>query len=117
MLDFEGHRIYLVCGVTDLRKHINGLSVIIAARFQMSPFGEGIFVFCNKSRTAIKILEWDTNGYWIYQKRLERGHFNWPIEEDRKPMELTGNEMQTMLDGTKLLQKMKRQQLKPINTV
>lgn len=115
MLNFEGHSIYLVCGVTDLRKHINGLSVLATAMFQMSPFEEGIFVFCNKNRTAVKILEWDGNGFWMHHKRLERGHFNWPVEEDRKPMELTANEMQIMLDGTKLVQKMKRQQMKPLN--
>jgi len=115
MVSFEGQKIYLACGVTDLRKHINGLSVLAAAKFQMSPFEEGIFVFCNKSRTAIKILEWDDNGFWMYHKKLERGRFNWPVEEDRKPMELTSKEIQTMLDGTKLIQKIKRKQISPTN--
>ena len=117
MLNFEGQSIYLACGITDLRKSINGLSVLAAAKFQKSPFDEGVFVFCNKRRTAIKIIEWDENGFWLYHKRLERGHFNWPIIEDGEPMELTPNEIQTMLDGTKLMQKLKRQKMEVKNVI
>jgi transposase len=94
---------------------MNGLSVLVAAQFQMSPFEDNIFVFCNKSRTAIKILEWDSNGFWLFHKKLDRGHFNWPSAADRRPMELTADELQMMLDGTKLIQKLKRQQIKPLN--
>jgi len=115
MLNFEGRNIFLACGATDLRKSINGLSVLVAARFQMSPFENNIFVFCNRSRTSVKILEWDDNGFWLHQKRLDRGHFNWPETDGRRPMELTAAELQMMLDGTKLIQKLKRQQMKPLN--
>jgi len=117
MLNFEGYNIYLACGVTDLRKSINSLSVLAAARYQMSPFEDGIFVFCNKRRTAIKILMWDENGFWLHHKRLERGHFNWPNAEDRKPMELTNEELQMILDGTKLIQKLKKQRIEPKNAI
>jgi len=115
MLNFEGRNIYLACGATDLRKSIDGLSVIVAARFKMSPFEDSIFVFCNRARNGIKILEWDKNGFWLHYKRLDRGHFNWPKAGDSHRMELTAMELQTMLEGTKLIQKLKRQQVTPLH--
>ena len=40
-------------------------------------------MFCNSRRDKIKVLEWDGNGFWLYQKRLEKGTFPWPKESSR----------------------------------
>ncbi|MDR0220485.1 MAG: IS66 family insertion sequence element accessory protein TnpB [Lachnospiraceae bacterium] len=37
-----------------------------------------MFAFCNRSRDRLKIPEWDGNGFWLYFKHLEKGHFKWP---------------------------------------
>ena len=78
MLNFEGKRIYLACGATDMRKSINGLMMLVQNSFQLDPFDNGIYVFCNRSKDRLKILEWDMDGFWLYFKRLEKGHFRWP---------------------------------------
>jgi len=70
--------VYLACGHTDMRKQINGLSAKVQADFAQDPFGGALFVFCNRQRNRIKVLEWDGDGFWLYLKRLERGHFRWP---------------------------------------
>jgi transposase len=78
MLSFEGKRIYLSCGPTDMRKQINGLMTIVQENFTLDPFSNSIFVFCNRRRNLLKILEWDIDGFWLYYKRLEKGRFKWP---------------------------------------
>jgi hypothetical protein len=78
MLNLEGKRVYLACGATDMRKSINGLSLMVQENFCLDPFGTSLFVFCNKKQDRLKILEWDGDGFWLYFKRLEKGHFRWP---------------------------------------
>ena len=70
VLRFEGKKVYLACGVTDMRKSINGLSAIVENSFKLDPFDEAVFVFCNRQRDRIKILTWDGDGYWLYFKRV-----------------------------------------------
>ncbi|QVK19056.1 IS66 family insertion sequence element accessory protein TnpB [Mycoplasmatota bacterium] len=69
--------VYFATGYTDLRKSIDGLSLIVKKQFDLDPFSNNLFVFCNKSRQILKILHWDYNGFWIYKKRLESGKFNY----------------------------------------
>jgi hypothetical protein len=57
MLRFGGKAVYLACGHTDMRKSINGLAAIVEGSFELDPFAESLFVFCNRSRDRIKILE------------------------------------------------------------
>lgn len=70
-LRFESKRVFLACGATDMRKSFNGLSAIVEADFDLDPLNGALFVFCNRARTTIKVLEWDGDGFWIYAKSLE----------------------------------------------
>ena len=72
--------IYLALGATDLRKAVDGLAHIIRQDFQMDPFGNSLFLFCNKSRTRLKCICWDKNGFWLGYKRLDGmgAKFVWP---------------------------------------
>jgi transposase len=53
-------KVYLACGVTDLRRSIDGLAAIVQQRFHLDPFSNSIFVFCNRSKDRLKILHWDS---------------------------------------------------------
>jgi len=108
MLNFRGKRIYLACGATDMRKQINGLSVIVQASFQLDPFDAAIFVFCNRARDRLKILEFDGDGYWLYLKRLESGRFKWPDDQGSKTMNLSDEELHHLLGSPGLEQKLRR---------
>jgi transposase len=72
--------IYLACGYTDLRRSVDGLTIIIKQQFKMDPFGNYLFMFCNKSRNRLKAISWDRNGFVLYYKRLdgEGARFKWP---------------------------------------
>ena len=64
--------IYLACGVTDLRKSIDGLAIIVQQQLKLDPFETALFVFCNKQMNKIKILHFD-EGFWLYY--LDCQHF------------------------------------------
>jgi transposase len=72
--------IFLACGVTDLRKAVDGLANIVKQEFHMDPFGNYLFLFCNKGRNRMKCLCWDGNGFWLGYKRLDGmgARFVWP---------------------------------------
>lgn len=91
-------KVYLACGATDLRKSIDGLAAIVKQRFKLDPFSNSLFVFCNKSKNRIKILEWEYTGFWLHLKRLEQGKFQWP--KDEKDLKKIGiRELRWLLDG------------------
>ena len=101
----DGHKIYLACGATDLRKSIDGLAALVKYRFDLDPFSTSLFVFCNQDRNKLKILYWDHNGFWLYYRRLEKGNFKWPKDaEEQKTMSVSRRQLQWLLDGLALQQ-------------
>jgi transposase len=112
MLTFTDKQIYLACGHTDMRCSIDGLAAIVEGSFKLDPFVAALFVFCNRRRDRLKVLEWDGDGFWLHFKRLEKGHFNWPVTGDEVTMTLTGEEFQHLLGGPGVVQKLRRQTVK-----
>ena len=111
MLRLDGKRVYLACGSHDMRKSINGLSAIVESSFRLDPFDGALFVFCNRNRDRVKILEWDADGYWLHFKRLEKGHFRWPAPGYDATMVLTGEELSYLLGGTRVELKLRRNEV------
>lgn len=97
--------VYLARGSTDLRKSIDGLSVLAKEVFDLDPFSSNLFVFCNKQRDKLKILYWDESGFWLYYRRLERGKFHWPSNNSLDPLKITRRQLSWLLDGLSLEQK------------
>lgn len=70
----NSNKVYLACGVTDMRKSIDGLAAIVQECFLLDPFSTCLFVFCNRKRDKIKLLQWQHNGFWLIYRRLEKGY-------------------------------------------
>jgi len=70
-------RILLCVEAVDFRKGIDGLSCICRVQLEKDPFSGAVFVFINRRRTAIKLLIYDGQGFWLCQKRLSKGRFKW----------------------------------------
>ena len=94
-----------------MRKSINGLMILVQESFSLDPFTDALFVFCNRSKNRIKILEWDGDGFWLYFKRLERGRFRWPSEEESSTMILGVEELSCLIDSARLEKKLKRKEV------
>jgi transposase len=99
-----GATVYLACGSTDLRKSIDGLAAIVSQVLELDLFSNSLFVFCNRDRDKLKILVWDTNGFWLYYRRLERGRFRWPEPAGQQTLSVSRRQLQWLLDGLTLEQ-------------
>lgn len=116
MLNVNGKAAYLCCGHTDMRKSINGLMALVQNSFKLDPFNGALFVFCNRNRDRLKILEWDGDGFWLYFKRLEKGHFRWPKlhearQDEAATMTLSGEELSVLLSSVRIELKIKRNEV------
>lgn len=92
-------RVYLAAGATDMRRSIDGLSALVRERQRLEPLSGHLFLFRNRRGDRIKILLWDRSGYWVLYKRLERGTFAWPSEEQAEPLEMRGVDLMLLLSG------------------
>jgi transposase len=67
----------------DFRKGIDGLAALCKSSLAEDPFTGTVFVFRNRRATAIKVLVYDGQGFWLCQKRLSSGRFRWwPAAKD-----------------------------------
>jgi transposase len=98
----------LACGDTDMRKSINGLAAIIQNSFELDPFEQALFVFCNRQRNRLKILTWEDNGFWLHFKRLERGRFKWPLAGEEQTLTLSTDELKSLIQSPGIEQKLRR---------
>jgi transposase len=96
--------VYLACGPTDMRKSIDALAAVVSLDFRLDVFSQALFVFCNRSCDKIKILFWDTNGFWLYYRRLEKGHFAWPKSADGDVVAVSRRQLEWLLSGLSLEQ-------------
>ena len=70
-------RIFLATEPVDFRKGIDGLGAVCHQRLGQNPLEGAVYVFRNRSGTAIKLLLYDGQGFWLMMKRLSKGRFNW----------------------------------------
>jgi transposase len=62
-----------------MNKTFNGLTALIRAELGSNPLSGDVFVFFNRHRNQVKLIVWETDGYGIFHKRLERGTFELPV--------------------------------------
>ena len=98
ILDWTKVRMFVKPGATDMRKQINGLSIIVSEDLHMDPFEGNLFLFCNKQRRILKIIYWDKNGFCLWLKRLEKDKFPWPTNQT-EAAEITGEQLSFLLQG------------------
>lgn len=99
----SGAQVYIATGVTDMRKAINGLSILVEEELDLNPMSGYMFAFCNRKRDIVKILYWDRNGFCLWHKRLEKDRFRWP-ETTRDVQKINTRELAWLLDGLPLEQ-------------
>lgn len=96
-------KVYVALGVTDMRKSINGLALLVEEHFRLDLFSGSLFAFCNRKRDRVKIIYWDRNGFCLWMKRLEKEVFRWP-ESEREIIEISQTALGWLLHGLDLRQ-------------
>jgi transposase len=93
-------RILVAVDPVDFRAGIDRLCRIGREMLSADPFSGAVMVFRNRRATAVKILVYDGQGFWLCQKRLSVGRFRyWPSREGAPKTELLAHELQVLLHG------------------
>jgi len=98
-------KIYLSSGITDMRKGINGLSILASDAISGNNNHKtkivtgAMFVFRGKRSDRIKILWWDGQGFCLFYKCLNRGKFTWPKAGDSGNIRVTKAQLSMLIEG------------------
>jgi transposase len=93
-------RYHLYRKETDMRKGFDSLCGIIVGELGKPLMNGDAFIFINRQRTHLKLLAWETGGFTIFYRRLEKGTFEIPVFNlDAASMQLTANQLSCMLQG------------------
>lgn len=96
--DCSIERVYLHRAPVDMRKQIDGLTLLARDVMQVDPMSGALFAFINRRRNKLKLLLWERNGFIVWYKRLERHRFHWPRVGDAV-LTLSGAELNRLIDG------------------
>jgi transposase len=94
----SGVRVWIATGYTDMRKGMQGLSLLVQEGLGRDPFAGDVFVFRGRGGSLIKAIWHDGLGLSLYAKRLDRGRFLWPVTSDGA-VALTAGQMSYLLEG------------------
>lgn len=93
-------RLLVAVAPVDFRRGIDGLARLCREVLLTDPFSGTVVVFRNRRATAIKVLAYDGQGFWLCQKRLSQGHFqHWPESRGEAQRELLSHELSVLLAG------------------
>jgi transposase len=101
MMALSAHvRVQVCIAAIDFRKGIDGLARVCREVLSTDPFSGTVFVFRNRRGTAIKLLAYDGQGFWLCQKRLSAGRFrHWPNGAGAVHRALLAHQLQVLLAG------------------
>lgn len=95
-----GVKVHLALGHTDMRKGIDGLTMLVQGVLGQDPFSGHLFVFRGRKANLLKIVYWDGSGLCLFTKRLDDGAFAWPAGvEAGRSLSLTSAQLADLIDG------------------
>jgi len=95
-----------------MRKGFDGLSGLITSHMAKSPMDGSVYLFINKRRDRMKMLVWETGGFMLYYKRLERGRFELPQHQGGSKIKLQWETLVLIMTGISLLQTSRKKRYK-----
>jgi transposase len=95
-----GVRVHIALGVTDMRKGLDGLAMLVQEVLAQDPFSGHLFAFRGRKANLIKIVYWDGTGLCLFTKRLEAGRFPWPgTNEAGGTVALSAEQLSMLIEG------------------
>jgi transposase len=95
---------YLYRGNTDMRKGFDSLSGLVSSQMQLNALSGSVFIFLNRKHNQVKLLLWEGDGFALYYKRLEKGTFEIPADDNNKneSLSISNQQLQLILQGISL---------------
>lgn len=91
-------RILVAVRPADFRKGIDGIARLCREVLSSDPFSGAVFVFRNRRATAIKLLLYDGQGFWLAHKRLSSGKFRcWPSRSEEEVTAIEAHQLQVLV--------------------
>lgn len=97
--------VYLHRDAVDMRKSINGLSMIVLEEMKLSFNPGSLFVFISRCGRKLKIVYWDKTGFALWYKRLEKQKFIWPKHHEDEVILGSSEQLEKLLFGFDVFQK------------
>jgi transposase len=91
------HNLFMAIEPIDFRNGIDGIKAICQRQWSVDPFHGHVFIFRNRAGTAIKLLSYDGNGFWLCQKRYSSGKLKWWPRSMREASSVRAVELLVML--------------------
>ena len=96
-------KVYLATAPTDMRKGFDTLAALVRDFLKHDPLSGHLFLFISRGRDRLKILHWESGGFWIWYRRLEQGSFRLPVVDSQTvSVELKASELAMLLEGIDL---------------
>ncbi len=96
----SGVRVHIALGVTDMRKGLDGLAMLVQGVLEQDPFSGHLFAFRGRKANLIKIVFWDGTALCLFTKRLEEGRFPWPgADELGDTLALSSAQLSMLIEG------------------
>ena len=100
----DAFRYFLYQHPADMRKSFYSLAALITEQMKGNPLSGDVFIFISRRRNQIKLLRWETDGFALYTKRLERGTYEIPAHHDKASFLLSHQQLLLILQGISLKQ-------------
>ena len=92
-------RYFYYNGMADMRKGAYSLSGLVRNQMNQDVLSGDVFIFIGRRGNKIKLLQWDTDGFALYEKGLERGCFERPVINQEGHYNITAQQLQYILQG------------------
>ncbi len=92
-------RYFYYNGFADMRKGAYSLSGLVRNEMKQDVLSGDVFIFISKTANKIKLLQWDSDGFALYEKRLERGSFERPVVSESGHCNINAQQLGYILQG------------------
>jgi transposase len=91
------HKVFIGIYPIDFRSGIDAIAGYCKIVLSQNPFSGHVFLFRSKRANAIKILHYDSQGFWLCTKRLSQGTFKWWPKNTEQVLELSISQLNNIL--------------------
>jgi transposase len=99
-------RVYLLTGQLPFQGKYDYFAGLLPQIAEEALWKGDAFVFCNRQRTQLSVLQWQEDGFALFFKRTEIGRFPWPVTREQKLVEISPVDLRLLLEIPRLIQRM-----------